>query len=185
MYLFNPGKHGRGGIIFTCLHIFFLSFFLLQYMKKASRITNNILIIILKWSGAGGYGWPVSPLSRHFLYFCVHTQLQYVYNRITVRLGPRNSKNKVSVHSWQIYSTSKKKQPWRTRWCRWRRHPGGWAGWRACQSTFGTRRRCRQSTARPSRFCRRRWTFPGPRRRAAASRPWSPPRRPPIALYRA
>ena len=95
-----------GGIIFTCLNIFFLSFFSWQY-EKASRITNNILIIIIKWSGAGGYGWPVSPLSRHCLYFCVHTQLQYVYNRITVRLGPRNSKNKVSVHSWQIYSTSK------------------------------------------------------------------------------
>ena len=94
-----------GGIIFTCLNIFFCHF---SYgnMKKASRITNNILIIIIKWSGAGGYGWPVSPLSRHCLYFCVHTQLQYVYNRITVRLGPRNSKNKVSVHSWQIYSTS-------------------------------------------------------------------------------
>ena len=105
MYLFNPGKHGRGGdYIYVFTHIF-LSFFLLQYMKKASRITNNILIIILKWSGAGGYGWPIPPLSRHFLYFCVHTQLQYVYNRITVRLGPRNSKNKVSVHSWQIYST--------------------------------------------------------------------------------
>ena len=94
-----------GGIIFTCLHIFFLSFFLLQYMKKASRITNNILIIILKWSGAGGYGWPIPPLSRHFLYFCVHTQLQYVYNRITVRLGPRNSKNKVSVHILPIQPT--------------------------------------------------------------------------------
>ena len=94
-----------GGIIFTCLNIFFCHF---SYgnMKKASRITNNILIIIIKWSGAGGWGCLAPPLPRHCLYFCVHTQLQYVYNRITVRLGPRNSRNKVSVHLWRIYSTS-------------------------------------------------------------------------------
>ena len=106
MYLFNPGKHGRGGGLYLRVWIYFFCHFSYGNMKKASRITNNILIIIIKWSGAGGYGWPVSPLSRHCLYFCVHTQLQYVYNRITVRLGPRNSRNKVSVHLWRIYSTS-------------------------------------------------------------------------------
>ena len=45
---------GGGDYIYVFTHIF-LSFFLLQYMKKASRITNDILIIIILTLKRAGY----------------------------------------------------------------------------------------------------------------------------------